>query len=407
MNKLPVFVSHSSKDMAICQQFVEKLREAGIDVWYDKDGIQYGDLLCATIGKEIYARPIFILLLSRNALSSEVVFDEFNVAKTYMWNDGSRGRKIIPVTLETLSITQLEGKWSFLLPIFRVENNYSPLAFTEMVKQTIKAIPSESEAPPPPNISEDDALPILDQLPLEVFESDESYLPVVDEGYHQLTVFLLLDSSRSMEGDPIKSVNNGIWMLYNELVSHLDTVSLTKISVITFAHDVRFSPLTPLRFFMPPIVSTQRLSSAEGTALGAALLKLKELLSTMDKAAHEKKAMIFILTDGEPTDSALWHQTLMELNYNYAHLIQTIVLLGCGLNVDTNWLKSIRDIAHNINIQTLFMKDITSEKIKDFFGWVAVTLQNISSAILEDKAIELSSTLLLPPGIESFTEQGD
>ena len=121
----------------------------------------------------------------------------------------------------------------------------------------------------------------------------------------RLPVYLMLDVSGSMSGGPIAAVQQGV----NDMMSGLrglasrqqDTIH---IKVIQFSDTVDTTPMTPLRAFNPPT-----LVAGGTTALGAALRVLDQattysgdlIKNTMDDLG-DWKPMVFLLTDGEPTD---------------------------------------------------------------------------------------------------------
>jgi hypothetical protein len=66
-----IFVSYAPEDSAWCHAFVQALREAGADVWYDERHL--GDGFLGAEGeesaRELRARPIFIAILSPASLA--------------------------------------------------------------------------------------------------------------------------------------------------------------------------------------------------------------------------------------------------------------------------------------------------------------------------------------------------
>lgn len=89
-----VFVSHCSEDSEWCDTFVELLRQAGADVWYDKENVSVG-VLRDVIARELVARMIFIVALSPDAVSKPWVRDEIGVAIN-LWHKEPE-RIILPV----------------------------------------------------------------------------------------------------------------------------------------------------------------------------------------------------------------------------------------------------------------------------------------------------------------------
>lgn len=79
-----IFVSHSSKDNAFGVRLVEDLRQVLRDesaVWYDsRGGLSGGDTWWRKIVQQLEARNVFIVILSPNAMASDWVNDEIDIA---------------------------------------------------------------------------------------------------------------------------------------------------------------------------------------------------------------------------------------------------------------------------------------------------------------------------------------
>src|SRR5262249_39607372 len=93
---MSIFVSHSSKDKAACDRLVAALREAGADVWYDEHNLGAG-VLRREIMKELAARPIVLILLSKAAFASDWVQDECEWAYNLFKREPNR--MILPVVV--------------------------------------------------------------------------------------------------------------------------------------------------------------------------------------------------------------------------------------------------------------------------------------------------------------------
>lgn len=96
---LRIFVSHSHKDDDFGMRLVGDLRAAlGDDaaVWYDASGgLRGGDAWWRRIVRELTARPVFIVILSPDALASPWVNDEIDLA--WKQKNNSAGKLILPV----------------------------------------------------------------------------------------------------------------------------------------------------------------------------------------------------------------------------------------------------------------------------------------------------------------------
>jgi hypothetical protein len=85
-----IFVSHSHHDSAWCDPFVDALIRAGLDVWYDRQGLYVGDQWVETIERELQSRDLFLIVLTPDAWDSKWVRKELNLAL-------GLGKSILPV----------------------------------------------------------------------------------------------------------------------------------------------------------------------------------------------------------------------------------------------------------------------------------------------------------------------
>jgi len=203
----------------------------------------------------------------------------------------------------------------------------------------------------------------------------------------RLPVYLVLDTSESMNGAPILAVQEGIRRLRNDLISTPQALETVWISVITFETQARqVVPLTELPRFIPPA-----LHARGATSMGMALEILaqaldREVVPSRGPATGDYRPLIFLLTDGAPTDS--WKTALKALRRRGKHNPVTIVGLGCGLGASTATLQQIADI-------TMKMADSSPNSIAQFFTWIAQSVQVASIAAAQ--AAPGGSSINLPP----------
>ena len=185
--------------------------------------------------------------------------------------------------------------------------------------------------------------------------------------HRRLPVYILADCSGSMTGDPIESVKAGIRTLHAELMNDPSAVESAYLSVITFDSNAKQTvPLTELASFTPP-----DLSASGTTALGAALKLLLDCLRTEVKqnsgeVKGDWKPLVFLLTDGAPTDS--WQQYADELKSKRPG---NIIAVACGDGADTALLKAITDTV-------LEMKTMSPNDFSQFFKWVTQSIKQTS-----------------------------
>ena len=99
-----IFVSHAHADSAWCRAFVQALRDAGADVWYDEHDLTYA-FIGEEIVHELQERPTFIVLHSPASLASPWVQREVGTAIGLGEKD--RTRSILLVTAEQADVPTL------------------------------------------------------------------------------------------------------------------------------------------------------------------------------------------------------------------------------------------------------------------------------------------------------------
>jgi uncharacterized protein YegL len=213
----------------------------------------------------------------------------------------------------------------------------------------------------------------------------------------RLPVYLLLDCSESMAGPAIEAVQHGVDCLVSELRGNPLALESAFLSVITFAKQAKqVVPLTELIQFKPP-----QLSVRIGTSLGAALNLLmdclrREVVRTTPTTKGDYKPLVFLLTDGQPTDN--WRPAAKALRAANNPKIANIYAIGCGPDVDTDVLREVTDIV-------LQMPEVTPEAFRKFFVWLSASVQTASTRLGDgNQPIE---TPPLPAGVEVAPEHSD
>lgn len=201
----------------------------------------------------------------------------------------------------------------------------------------------------------------------------------------RLPVYLLLDVSGSMTGEPIEAVRTGLKAMISALRQDPYALETAYISVITFNHEAQqVVPLTELAMFQEPEITAKGTTSV-GAALSLLSDKIEsEVVKTSEERKGDWKPLVFFMTDGLPTDD--WRDGLKRFKQQKCGMV---VACAAGQHADTSILKQITD-----NVVSLETSD--SASIQAFFKWVSSSI-SVSSAKIENETIETSSLLELPP----------
>ncbi|MDR0920676.1 MAG: VWA domain-containing protein [Oscillospiraceae bacterium] len=210
-------------------------------------------------------------------------------------------------------------------------------------------------------------------------------------GYtRRLPVYLLIDCSGSMAGEPIEAVKQGIKALLTELKSDPQALETAYLSLITFhSYAEQIEPLTELMKFE----EYDNFEARGATALGAALNLLLEKIDTeVTKSTKTQKGdwrpLVFIITDGIPTDIATFTGAVRDLR---EAKVANIVACAAGSNADTMYLKQITD-------NVIMMNNLTAGDLAQFFAWVSGSIK-MSSKSLDSKP---GAGIELPPPPAGF-----
>ena len=100
--KYDVFLSYSSKDKAVVRPLAERLRNDGLNVWFDQREIKPGDSIPAKIEEGLEHSRVLVLCMSANAFGSDWAQLE---AGTFRFRDPlNKDRRFIPLRLDDVRI---------------------------------------------------------------------------------------------------------------------------------------------------------------------------------------------------------------------------------------------------------------------------------------------------------------
>jgi len=93
---MKVFINYSHKDAALAAQLADRLKDAGLEAWFDKWEILPGDNWAEKTSEGLKESDAMVVLLTPNALDSDAVQNNIS----YALGDESFNQRLVPVMVE-------------------------------------------------------------------------------------------------------------------------------------------------------------------------------------------------------------------------------------------------------------------------------------------------------------------
>lgn len=214
--------------------------------------------------------------------------------------------------------------------------------------------------------------------------ADENNLDVTNPT-PRCPVILLLDTSGSMEGDPIDELHLGLEQFIKE-TSEDETASMSvEVEVITYGGGnvevaVPFSPIYD--------VKVPELTACGNTPLGEALELANSELAQRRRLYRQSgtssyKPWIILMTDGMPNDE--WEEPAEQMKKLGEQNKLTYIGIGIGDNADFETLRQILPAQPG----PVKLKDLC---FREFFRWLTDSLKSVSaSSVAEQDNVRLGN----------------
>lgn len=189
----------------------------------------------------------------------------------------------------------------------------------------------------------------------------------------RLPVYLLIDTSGSMRGEPIQSVNVGLKSMVNAL--RQDPYALESVSLGLITFDIQAKEIFPLTTLDQVQIPEIVVPDSGPTFLGAALELLiqrsdLEVIKNTPNKKGDWRPLLFIMTDGSPTDLQTYRNMIPEIKKrNFGN----IIACAAGPKAKDAVLMELTD-----NVVHLDTTD--SSTFAQFFKWVSASVSVGSSS---------------------------
>ena len=140
-----VFLSYASQDADAALRICEALREAGIEVWFDRSELRGGDAWDSQIKKQIHDCALFLPLISAHTTArTEGYFRrEWNLAKRRLLDRAEDVAFLVPVVIDETAEADARVPEEFLhVQWTKLPNGDTPPAFAQRVRQLLGLDPA-------------------------------------------------------------------------------------------------------------------------------------------------------------------------------------------------------------------------------------------------------------------------
>ena len=186
----------------------------------------------------------------------------------------------------------------------------------------------------------------------------------------RLPVYILIDTSTSMRGEPIEAVRAGLQSLMDSLCQDPYALETVCLSVITYnAQAEQLFPLTEVyKLRLPELVAKGR--SALGEALTLLAHKVdEEVVKTSAEHKGDWKPLMFLLSDGGYSGPIA--KPIAEFKSR-----KFGVVVACAAGE-----KSHLDVLHKITDNVIQISTTDSQSIKAYFKWISSSISMTSTKI--------------------------
>lgn len=178
---------------------------------------------------------------------------------------------------------------------------------------------------------------------------------------------LLLDTSGSMSGAPIRQLNEGVQLFKQELLADHLATKRVEVAIVTFGPAKIESDFhTVPNFFPNTLIANGDTPMGTAITMGIDLIQ-KRKQEYKSHGVSYYKPWIILITDGSPTDT--WQSAAMQVREGEAAKSFAFFAIGVeGANMET-----LRQISAR---EPMKLKGLM---FKEFFMWLSASMKMVSS----------------------------
>ncbi|MBF0239897.1 MAG: DUF1566 domain-containing protein [SAR324 cluster bacterium] len=215
-----------------------------------------------------------------------------------------------------------------------------------------------------------------------------------------LPLYLLLENSNNMVGEPIESVKVGLGMLISMLRNDPYALDTIHLSFLTYSKDCQTCiPLTPLENFQIPLLQCTPFPEANlGKGLNTLYQKIQlEVRKNTPEQKGDWKPLVFILTTGSPTDLNVFRGAIPALKK------LTGIVIGCAAG-PTSRPEYLLEVADYV----LSMDTLDQSTFTQFIQWLSRSVAKGTQSLGTNhgKLLNPQDFMKLPPAIQKIDPSG-
>lgn len=209
----------------------------------------------------------------------------------------------------------------------------------------------------------------------------EDIIEFVNNPEPRCPVILLLDTSYSMSGEPIRELNTGVATFTQEVQKHDKASSRVDVAIITFGGKPELiQNFITFKNFKPKPLSANG-ETPMGQAIELALDKLEQRKTSYKKSGITYyRPWVLLITDGAPTDN--WQNAAQRVSE--AEKNDKLSFFAIGVNdADMAILEQIANENSPLKLDGL--------KFTELFRWLSNSMRKVSTSKIGDQ-VELPPT---------------